>query len=96
VAVTTFSLGFATAISQFVIINLNHNDKNNNEEDRHIRDAFGWTGVTIAVVSAGYMILDSAWQNKVTKERNKRSVLITPQINMVNGKSAGIIVSGSY
>lgn len=96
VAVTTFSLGFATAISQFVIINLNHNDKNNNEEDRHIRDAFGWTGVTIAVVSAGYMIFDSAWQNKVTKERNKRSVLITPQINMVNGKGAGIIVSGSY
>lgn len=24
------------------------------------------------------------------------TVLITPQINMVNGKSAGIIVSGSY
>ncbi len=92
VAVTTFSLSFATAIAQFVII-----DKiENHENERKIRTVFGWTGFGLTVLSAGYMIFDSAWQNKVTKERNKRSVLITPQINMVNGKSAGIIVSGSY
>jgi len=92
VAVTTFTLGLATAVSQFVII-----DKiENHENERKIRTVFGWTGFSLTVLSAGYMIFDSAWQNKVTKERNKRSVLITPQINVGKDGGAGITVSGSY
>jgi hypothetical protein len=92
VAVTTFTLGLATMTSQLII--LEQNDPHGDE--KRIRSAFAVVGLSLTVLSAGYMIFDSAWQNKVTKEKRKRTVLITPQINMVNGKSAGIIVSGSY
>jgi len=50
----------------------------------------------IAAVSAGYMIFDSAWQNKVIKERSEKSVIVTPQINAGKGGGGGIIVSGSF
>jgi len=90
-AVGTFSLGLATTVSQFIMLN---NDTNNDEVK--LRTALGWTGFGLAVLSAGYMIFDSAWQTKLIKEERKKRIQIMPEVTAGKGKGAKITVSGSF
>ena len=52
--------------------------------------------VKLAVLSAGYMIFDSAWQTKVINENKKKSIQITPKVSVGKEKSAEVVISGSF
>jgi hypothetical protein len=92
VSVTTFTLSLATMTSQLII--LEQNDPHGDE--KKIRSVFAVLGLGLTVFSAGYMIFDSAWQNKIIKEEKRKTIQVTPQINAGKGGGGGITVSGSF
>lgn len=72
-------------------------DKRDKDWDEvKLRTAFAWTGVGLTIASAGYLIFDSIWQAKVTKEEREKSIRVTPSVTVGQGGGVGVAVSGTF